>query len=144
MKREVQIKITGIQSYDHQQDSSSDRIELVTEGILSVDNGKIIVSYEETELTGLAGTITSFEVEDGAVTLRRSGTVSSCMEFILKKPHQSLYVTEMGTLLITVTARKIENHLDERGGNLTVAYVIDIEDLGMGEIEYQLSVTPLN
>ena len=45
--------------------------------------------------------------------------------------------------MITVCATRIVNNMGENGGNLTVCYDITIEDLGMGQIEYHLVVTPL-
>lgn len=140
MKREVLIRLEGEQRYENQQ---PDIIELTTEGLLSREDGKLFLSYEETALTGLAGTTTIFEIEDRRVTLRRTGAVSSVMEFAVGQTHKSLYETPMGALLMTVCAQKVENHMDESGGNLTVSYDITIEDLGVGQIEYRLSVTPL-
>ena len=63
------------------------------------------------------------------------------MEFRLGQTARSLYDAGAGTLLLTITTTKIVNHLDETGGNLQVAYAIEIEELGMGEIEYDLVVT---
>lgn len=140
MALDVLIQLKGIQQYDEQ---PPDIIELTTEGKLWREDGKLLLSYEETELTGLAGTTTTFEVENGLVRLRRTGTASSLMEFALGTTHKSLYETPMGALLITVAATRIENNLDEHGGNLTVCYDITIEDLGMGQIESRLIVTPL-
>lgn len=140
MTRDVMIRLEGEQQYDNQ---SPDVIELTTEGTLAREGGKLILRYEETALTGLSGTTTTFELAGDCVTLRRTGTANSVMEFRVGEVHKSLYETPMGALLITVCATKIENHLDETGGNLTVRYDITIEDLGMGQIEYRLIVTPL-
>ena len=141
MKREVLIRLRGTQNYESQ---APDTIELTTEGTLTRDEGRLILSYKETALTGLEGTVTSFEVQNDRVVLRRTGTVSSKMEFSVGEVHKSLYETPMGALLVTVSATKVENNLGDDGGNLTVAYAITIEDLGMGTIEYHLEVTPLD
>lgn len=140
MKREVLIQLRGTQQYE---DQAPDVIELTTEGTLERVGEKLLLCYEETELTGLQGTTTSFEVSPDRVVLRRSGAASSLMEFTVGVVHKSLYETPMGAMLITVCATKIDSNLDERGGNLTVCYDITIEDLGMGSIEYHLVVTPL-
>ena len=140
MERKVMIRLQGEQRYEHQE---PDVIELTTEGLLRQEEGKLLLSYQETELTGLEGTTTSFEIDGDRVTLRRTGAVDSCMEFSLGTVHKSLYETPMGALLVTVCATRIVNHMDETGGNLTVSYDITIEELGMGQIEYRLFVTPL-
>ena len=140
MKREVLIRLEGEQRYN---DEQPDVIELTTEGTLVRKDGKLLLSYEETELTGLTGTTTTFELTEYCVRVCRNGETRSVMEFETGKQHKSLYHTPMGTLLMTVFTRRIENNMDERGGNLTVTYDINIEDLGMGQIEYRLTVTPL-
>ena len=139
--REVLIRLKGSQNYEQQ---APDTIELTTEGTLHREESRLILAYKESALTGLEGTVTSFEVENDCVVLRRTGTVSSKMEFRVGEVHKSLYETPMGALLVTVCATKVENHLSDDGGNLTVAYAITIEDLGMGTIEYHLEVTPLD
>lgn len=140
MEREVLIRLVGLQRYA---DQEPDKIELTSEGTLKKEGERLIVSYQESELTGLAGTTTSFEILGEQIVLRRTGAAASCMEFRLGQPHKSLYETAMGTLLITVCATRIENHMEPTGGNLTVCYDITIEDLGAGQIEYHLVVTPL-
>lgn len=140
MEREVLIHLRGTQQYA---DQPPDEIELTTEGILRKEGERLSVSYQESELTGLIGTTTTFELTDDRIVLRRTGAAASCMEFALGEVHKSLYETAMGALLLTVCATKIENNLDENGGNLTVCYDITIEDLGMGQIEYRLVVTPV-
>ena len=139
--REVLIRLKGTQNYERQ---APDTIELTTEGNLRREENRLILSYKESALTGLEGTVTSFELENDCVVLRRTGTVSSKMEFRVGEVNKSLYETPMGALLVTVCATKVENNLSDDGGNLTVAYAITIEDLGMGTIEYHLEVTLLD
>ena len=68
MKREVTLAIKGCQTY---QDQEPEIIELMTDGIMEFRNGGWDISYEESELTGLAGVTTIFRVEPGKVTLTR-------------------------------------------------------------------------
>ena len=140
MKREVLIRLEGEQRYN---DEQPDVIELTTEGTLERSDGKLLLSYEETALTGLEGTLTTFEFEEDCVRLLRSGAVNSVMEFAVGRTHKSLYEMPMGTLLMSITTLRIENHMDDCGGSLTVTYDITLEELGTGQIEYRLSVTPL-
>ena len=140
MDRKVLLRLTGEQRYP---DQPPERLELTTEALLRQEGKTLYLRYQESELTGLTGTTTTFEIRDETVALRRSGAVSSHMEFTVGKVHKSLYETSMGILLITVFTTRIENHMEPTGGNLTVTYGISIEDVGMGEIEYRLVVTPL-
>lgn len=63
MEKDVVISIKGMQNYEGE---DSDTIELVTEGRLTRDEGGYTLSYQESELTGLEGTLTTIQVEGGA------------------------------------------------------------------------------
>ena len=78
MKQPVVLRIRGRQCYDGQE---PDVIELLTEGTMEFCTGAWDISYEETELTGMAGVTTTFRVEPGKVTLRRTGKLRSEMVF---------------------------------------------------------------
>ena len=79
MENNVIISIQGKQSFEAQDD---DTIELVTEGCLEPDGDDgYTLSYQESELTGLEGTLTTFQIERDRVTLLRVGEVNSQMVF---------------------------------------------------------------
>ena len=85
------ISIKGTQSYEQQED---DVIELVTEGRLErEDEGHFTLSYQESEVTGLEGTLTTFQIEPERITLMRLGGVNSEMVFELGRRHLSMYDT---------------------------------------------------
>lgn len=141
MENNAFITIRGTQNY---RDNPEEVLELTTEGRLLFEDGVLSLSYEETELTGLKGTRTSFSVYPDKIILERTGAVKSRMEFVEGESHKSLYdVAQMGALLISVRTEKIENRLDENGGNLKVSYLIEIEDTGAGRIEYDILVTKM-
>lgn len=52
---EKKVLIT-VNSHIEGHDGEGDSISFVTEGKLVVENGEYVVSYDETEVTGLAGT----------------------------------------------------------------------------------------
>ena len=64
MKRDVVLSIQGRQHYG---DQEPETIELVTEGTMEFRDGGWDITYEESELTGLAGVVTTFRVEPGKV-----------------------------------------------------------------------------
>ena len=77
MTDNVIISIKGKQLYA---ESGPDEMELVTSGVLKRDSrGGFLVSYQESELTGLEGTTTKLHVHGGRVTLLREGGVNSQM-----------------------------------------------------------------
>lgn len=112
--------------------------KLVTDGTLRTDNGVLFLSYAESELTGMRGTLTTFRIEKDRVTLTRTGTVESVMTFAVGKEDRSLYDIGFGALMITVRTDRIDCEMDENGGFLEVSYAISIEDSAAGTIEYRI------
>ena len=98
-KLPVLIKVRGEQYFD---DIDPDATELTTDGTMVLTEDGMILSYEETELTGMAGTTTTFEVQGKKVILTRSGGVNSQMIFEEGRQHPSLYETPFGELPVDI------------------------------------------
>lgn len=137
MKQDVVLRIRGRQSYDGQE---PDVIELVTEGTMELRDGGWDISYEETELTGMAGVTTTFRVEPGKVILRRTGKLRSEMIFQEGMRHESLYQLEFGALLMTITAKQVFFDIVPDGGTIDLLYSIDIENSAAGLVDYHLDI----
>ncbi len=133
------LDVKGVQKYE---DREPETIELTTEAALSGEDGVLFLRYQESELTGLQGTETCFELHRDKVVLRRKGAVSSEMVFVPGLVNQSLYNTDEGALLITVRTTAVEDAMTLTGGSLHVAYGITVEGLGTGQIDYWLNVRP--
>lgn len=139
MKQTVMLSLRGRQSY---QDQQPDEIELITEGVLERGDGCWHLRYEESELTGMAGVITAFQIEPGKITLTRTGKLNSQMVFQEGVAHDSLYQMEFGTLMISVMASEIKAQIDENGGVIDLVYAIEIEQSAAGVIDYHLEIRP--
>jgi len=139
MPNDFILEIKGVQRY---RDREPDTIELTTEAELTGEDGVLSLRYAESELTGLQGTDTVFELHRDKVILRRSGAVSSEMVFQTGQVHQSLYNMEEGALLVTIRTTAVEDEMTLTGGSLHVSYDITIESLGTGTIDYWLKVRP--
>ena len=137
MKTPVVLSIRGRQSYDGQE---PDVIELVTDGTMEFRDGGWDISYEESELTGLAGVTTTFRVEPDKVILNRTGRLRSQMIFELNVRHDSLYQMEFGTMLMTVCAQSIFFDITPEGGMIDLAYTLDIEHTQAGVVDYHLEI----
>ena len=134
----VIISIRGTQSYEQQED---DVIELVTEGKLEQeDEGHFTLSYQESEVTGLEGTLTTFQIEPERVTLMRLGEVNSEMVFELGRRHLSMYETPSGALAMGVTTRELSSALNERGGELRIVYDIELDHALAGRNTFEIHV----
>ena len=137
MKQEVVLHIRGQQSYDGQE---PEVIELMTEGTMEFLDGGWDISYEETELTGMAGVTTTFRVEPGKVILCRTGKLRSEMLFQQGVRHESLYQLEFGALLMTVTAKQVFFDIMPDGGVIDLMYDIEIENSAAGQVDYHLDI----
>ena len=137
MKQAVVLSIRGRQSYPEQE---PEIIELVTEGWMEFRNGGWDISYEESELTGLAGVTTTFRVEPGRVTLDRKGALNSQMVFEEGVAHDSLYQMPFGALMLTVKATFVYYDIVSDGGTIDLSYQINIENTEAGTIDYHLDI----
>lgn len=138
MEHDVIISIKGKQSYPQ---SQPEVIELVTEGKLE-DHGDagVTLSYQESEVTGLEGTLTTIQVEPRRVTLQRVGAVNSQMVFEEGRRHLSMYDTPYGALSVGINTRKMRASLDSRGGDVTIYYALEIEHGQAGQNMFHISV----
>lgn len=137
MKQEVVLRIRGQQSYDGQE---PEVIELMTEGTMEFNDGGWDISYEETELTGLAGVTTTFRVEPEKVILRRTGKLRSEMMFQQGVRHESLYQLDFGALMMAVTAKLVFFDIVSDGGVIDLMYDIEIENSAAGQVDYHLDI----
>ena len=137
MKYDVMLSLKGVQHYEQQ---DPETIELVTEGILEQTQEGWSLSYDESELTGLAGVRTTFQVKPGCVTLNREGKLSSTMVFEEGVIHESLYRMEFGALLLTVCAKQVFFDIVPDGGTIDLLYAIEIENNAAGIVDYHLDI----
>ena len=137
MKKGVMLSIVGRQNYVGQE---PEIIELVTEGTLELTDTGWIIAYEESDLTGMQGVKTTFQLESSKLILTRSGKLNSQMVFQEGFRHESLYQMEFGAIMICVCARSIRVALSEDGGTVDLSYAIEIEQTETGVIDYHLDI----
>ena len=133
----VIITVRGEQYYDG---ADPDVTELMTEGYLSEEENGLSVSYEETDLTGMEGTTTTFTVRDRQAILTRTGTVNSQMVFEEGKQHTSLYGTLFGELSVDIQTSRLRHNLTARGGILEIRYTIAVEHTVTGKNMFKIRV----
>lgn len=137
MKQAVMLSIRGRQCY---QDQEAEELELLTEGTLERRDDGWEVAYQESDLTGMEGVTTVFQVQPGIITLTRSGKLSSRMVFREGVSCDSLYQLEFGALMITVSATRVDYEITEQGGTIDLEYGIEIEQSATGVITYHLDI----
>ena len=133
----VMLSIRGEQYFDG---IDPDAQELMTEGTMTLTEDGMVLSYEETELTGMEGTTTTFEVKGPQVILTRTGTVNSQMVFEEGRQHTSLYETPFGELTVDIQTSTLKHNLTQRGGVMEIKYSIAVEHTVTGRNCFKIRV----
>jgi uncharacterized beta-barrel protein YwiB (DUF1934 family) len=137
MGKEVVISIKGIQKYEG---ALPDVVELVTEGRLAREGDSYTLSYQESELTGLEGTLTTIQVDGGQVTLLRVGEFNSQLVFQEGRRHLSVYNTPYGAMSVGVHTRHLLAELNDQGGDIEVDYSIEVDHALAGRNIFRINV----
>ena len=133
----VLLSIRGEQYFDG---VDPDATELMTEGTMELSEEGLTLRYQETALTGMEGTTTTFEITGPQVTLRRAGTVNSQMVFEEGRQHTSLYETPYGELTVDIQTSCLRHNLTERGGIMEIKYSIAVEHTVTGRNCFKIRV----
>ncbi|MGE4484241.1 MAG: DUF1934 domain-containing protein [Oscillospiraceae bacterium] len=136
MKKAI-ISIKGIQIPENDE---KDVVELVTDGEYHHADGVAVFSYMESELTGLEGTKTTFEVKDDTVTLTREGAVNTRMVFCEGKKNYFAYETPFGAVTMGVNTHGVTAKLHDGGGNLEIHYLIDMDNTPISRNTFKINV----
>ena len=94
--KDVIISVTGVQ----QGVNGPDAMELVTAGQYGQDEKETLLTWQESELTGMEGTKTSLRVQPRGVVLSREGALNTRMEFEEGRKRYFLYETPFGSATI--------------------------------------------
>ena len=135
--KDVIISITGIQQRESEEDEA---IELITDGEYGMENDNISFSYWGSELTGLAGTRTLFEVSPLSVTMQREGELCSQVVFEPGRKHYFLYETPYGAATMGVNTQRVKSSLGAHGGEIEIDYIIDFDHNVVGRNKFKISV----
>ncbi|MDR0818266.1 MAG: DUF1934 domain-containing protein [Oscillospiraceae bacterium] len=139
--KKVRITVKGTQTVP---ENPEERIELLTDGHYSHAAGESVLTYTESELTGMEGVKTTFRVNNqGIITLTREGEVNSVMVFEPGKKQTILYDTPFGVTTLGVDTIKASSLLGNRGGELELEYALDAGNLRVGVNKFKIKVRPM-
>ena len=116
---QVVITIEGSQADVFEQEPD-ELVQFSTDGEYTCVDGCGVLTYPESELTGMAGTLTT-------ITFTRTGTVTSRMVFAPGARNTFLYQTPYGTSTVGLETQRYRSTLGERGGVLDLLYVVDFD-----------------
>ena len=126
--KKVMISITS------KQDVAGDvsKVELMTEGEYEYSPEKSELIYQESSITGMEGTTTTFTVEPDTVILTREGSVTSQMLFRRGEKHMFLYQTPYGSATMGIYTRRLDADIDENRGHVEIEYALDVDNINIG------------
>lgn len=125
--------------------SESDETQLVTEGKFSTENGKYVLSYEDSDATGFDGSTTKITIdEDKLASVIRTGTAHSTLIVENGKKHYCYYNTPFGEMMVGIFTKEIKNELTENGGKLCFKYTVDVNASYISDNEIFLNVKNIN
>lgn len=139
MKKEVLVAISSTQ---HFEGCEEEQIDLVTCAKLYNRQGKYYVAYEESALTGMEGTHTTVKLDGTSVTIIRTGTCPSHMQFVENERQVGLYNTPYGVMTISIYASRVYNTIGDGGGGLIIDYTIEVDNHVAGKHHFEMVVTP--
>ncbi|MCL2368271.1 MAG: DUF1934 domain-containing protein [Oscillospiraceae bacterium] len=138
--KNVIITIKGLQDASPGQVDTAEAIELITSGEYSHLGRESVLSYLESEMTGMEGTRTTFRASPERVTLTREGTLNTQMIFEQGKKHRFLYETPYGATSLGVDTRRLTCGFGEDGGEMEIDYTIDVDSVVVSENSFIISV----
>ena len=109
-------------------DGEVDTFELTTAGKYTKQNGKYLVSYNGSELTGYDNTTTTLKIQQDLVSMIRfgKGMGSSQMIFEENKQYTGVYRTPHGTMSVDVYANEVSVDVNDEGGEVTLDYFVQL------------------
>ena len=138
MEKEIILFVRGEQTYDG---ASPEVTELATEGVMTIrEDGEMVLTYQESEITGMEGTTTRFTIRGGTVVLERTGLIVSRMEFKQGERSSSFYETPWGTMEVDIVTTKLAHRFTERGGVMEIAFTIAVNHQVTGENRFKVRV----
>ncbi|MHC1695775.1 MAG: DUF1934 domain-containing protein [Eubacteriales bacterium] len=126
-----------------EEDTSNQSFELITDGMLSERGGRINIQYEESELTGLGGSVTNISFDESntaLVTMSRTGHHNTFLTFEKGKRHLCAYESPVQPYQLCVSTREVKNKLTGRGGLLELDYVLEINGTSAEHSELSMRV----
>ena len=124
--KDVMIRILATQSGDDPREQT-ELAEFSTEGQLDCLDGSGTLTYPESELTGMEGTVTTIAFTPEGAVLTRQGSVTGRMDFSPGERNTFLYETPYGSSTVGMETKRYASTLTERGGTLEIEYVIDFD-----------------
>lgn len=118
--------------------------EMLMEGKLVTNQNRVELMYEESELTGMEGSVTTIGFDRGnpeLISMMRTGVVRTALTFESGKRHFCLYNTPYSDFEVCVRTIAVENALLTEG-TLRLDYLIEIHGAQAEHCKMTIQVRP--
>jgi uncharacterized beta-barrel protein YwiB (DUF1934 family) len=137
-QKKVWLSISG--TVKNEPENKQEMVEFLTEGNLYKEGESTCITYEESEVSGMEGTITTVKVQDQMVSVIRLGTTNSIMEFEPGKQKRSLYSTPFGDVTLGIVTKGVSVDYNKRLEPTKVLVDYNIEIAGVKNSENTLNI----
>jgi uncharacterized beta-barrel protein YwiB (DUF1934 family) len=129
--KDIFLRIIGKQTVSGDE---GEQIEFITEGKYYEEDSSVVLLYNESELSGIDGCVTSLRVTGDKIRMERSGGIVSmdtAIEFEKGRRFKGYYDTMFGTLEMEVLTNNVKNYLEKKSakGFLDIDYIISLKGL---------------
>ncbi len=142
MTKDVLIAISGL--HFSEGDTSPTPIEVISGGTFYKKNDSSYVLYDE--LSEPDGEITKnkIKIQDGLVELSKKGNNITHMKFEKGKLNHTYYETPFGSLLLGITAEKIEICEEDDQMDVDIRYSLEANGSPFADCKIKISVSSKN
>jgi len=135
--KKVTISIKGSQTAPG---NDEDVFEFITDGEYAHENDLSTFSYVESELTGYAGLLATFNVEPDRVVLQRGDGATGDMIFSEHQKHHFLYETPFGAITMGIFTHSIKKNMRDDGGDLEIHYNVEVDNVAVSRNLFQIDI----
>ncbi len=133
----IKLKVNTLQEF---RDAEPETIDLFTEGLLYKKNGALYLTYDESEISGIANNKVILKIKAGDyVKMNRFGEFEAEMLFKEKQRDVSIYSTPYGEFRVEILTDKVLLDLAEDAGKIYVEYTVSIS--GSSEVKNKLTIS---
>lgn len=121
----VIVQVTGLQDIDGEKSDS----QIMCEGTYEYTKDKAVITYTHIDTQAEDSYTTKIVLDGSGMTMIKEGTFSSQMQFAPGLKYAGNYSTPYGNLSINVITDYIDVYLDENGGMIKLAYVLEMGNM---------------
>jgi uncharacterized beta-barrel protein YwiB (DUF1934 family) len=134
----VIVEVTGVQTIDGEKNDS----QIICEGTYQYTKEKAVIKYTQMDANAEDEYSTTIELSSSGMTMIKEGQFSSTMQFAPSMKYTGTYSTPFGCLNINVLTDYIDVYLDEDGGMIRLAYVLEMGNMVNSLNELCIKVKP--